>query len=339
MLENLSIRDFQCHDRLKIEFDPAITTIVGSSDVGKSAVIRAIRWLCLNKPRGDGFIRHGTEQTTIQLQTTEGKVGRRKGKRGNIYRLNKDEFKSFGSIVPESIERMLRVDQVNFQGQHDPLYWFNLTPGELAKELNVIVDLSIIDEVVDKILSRHRKLKAEVELVENRLKAGEESLAALDYVSELDCDLKLLEELDFDLSSEIEQGAVLGTLLDGVGIIDQSVGRLQMALSEARTTLSVGLSGVEIANRTNGLVEILQEVRDSEECACIDIPHSEELEESMEVALDLSEEVEDLFHFLEELEEVKQRVELKVSEWEEAMEQFLEETEGLCPICGGDLKC
>jgi exonuclease SbcC len=79
MIERLQIKNFQCHESLKIKLDPKITAIVGPSDVGKSAILRAIRWVATNRPRGDSFIKEDADEAQVTVWTDNGKVCRRKG--------------------------------------------------------------------------------------------------------------------------------------------------------------------------------------------------------------------------------------------------------------------
>jgi len=67
-LKKLVLENFQVHPKLSLDLDPHITCIIGPSDVGKSAVIRALRWLCQNVPDGAEFIRDGTKQAIVTLQ-------------------------------------------------------------------------------------------------------------------------------------------------------------------------------------------------------------------------------------------------------------------------------
>ena len=68
MLEKLRIINFQKHEDLTVSFDDRITTIVGPSDVGKSAVLRALRWVLTNQPDGSGFIREGEKNASVVLR-------------------------------------------------------------------------------------------------------------------------------------------------------------------------------------------------------------------------------------------------------------------------------
>lgn len=54
----LRIQNFQAHKDTTIEFD-RIATIVGPSDIGKSAVLRALKWVAKNEPKGISFVRDG----------------------------------------------------------------------------------------------------------------------------------------------------------------------------------------------------------------------------------------------------------------------------------------
>ena len=64
-IRHLIIENFQSHAHTEIELAPSLTVLVGESDTGKSAVIRALRWLLLNEPRGREFIRAGTTECRV----------------------------------------------------------------------------------------------------------------------------------------------------------------------------------------------------------------------------------------------------------------------------------
>ena len=51
----LHLINFQSHLNTVIELHPGLNILVGESDQGKTAIIRALRWLFYNEPRGTGF--------------------------------------------------------------------------------------------------------------------------------------------------------------------------------------------------------------------------------------------------------------------------------------------
>lgn len=145
MLKSLQLNNFQAHKNLKIEFPPGITVIKGPSDVGKSAVLRALRWLALNDMAGEDFITHGEDEVVVVLDTDRGKIVRRKGIE-NIYKLDGKVLKSFGAgKVPEIVEQALGLGEINFQKQHDSPFWLSDNAGDVSRQLNAVIDLSVID--------------------------------------------------------------------------------------------------------------------------------------------------------------------------------------------------
>ena len=125
MIKRLRIKNFQKHKSIDIEFDEHVTSIVGPSDTGKSALIRALKWVCSNKPNGNDFIRQGSKKCSVRVEVNGHKITRSRGAE-NTYHLDKEVFHAFGNNVPKEIEHVLRMDEINFQGQHDSPFWLNL---------------------------------------------------------------------------------------------------------------------------------------------------------------------------------------------------------------------
>jgi len=45
MINSLTIQNFQSHKNTTLEFDNGINIIIGQSDSGKTAIIRALNWV------------------------------------------------------------------------------------------------------------------------------------------------------------------------------------------------------------------------------------------------------------------------------------------------------
>lgn len=143
MLEKIKLANFQAHKSLVLELD-ALTTIVGPSDTGKSAILRALRWACLNDLAGDSFIKEGAAEVKVRLEWEEHFLTRSKG-RHNTYVLDGKTFSSIAREVPEPISKLLHTSAINFQSQHDGPFWFCETASEVSRQLNAIVSLGVID--------------------------------------------------------------------------------------------------------------------------------------------------------------------------------------------------
>lgn len=58
-IKKLVVDNFQSHEHTEVEFGPGLNVIVGPSDHGKSALVRALRWLFIMN-RGDRLHQGGS---------------------------------------------------------------------------------------------------------------------------------------------------------------------------------------------------------------------------------------------------------------------------------------
>ncbi len=186
MLERLVIRGFQRHRNLTVEFDPLVTVLVGKTNIGKSSVLRALRWLALNLPNGDGFISHGKTSCSVTLELDGHVIKRKRGRGINYYWLDASRYVAFGqATVPPDIAQLLNVGPATFQRQLDPPFWLTLPPGQVSKELNGVVSLEVIDRTLAHAASGARLTKYEVESTRARLAQVREQRDRLGFVPQL----------------------------------------------------------------------------------------------------------------------------------------------------------
>lgn len=185
MPDQLTIRNFQKHRHLVVPL-AGVTTITGESDRGKSAIIRALLWVLTNAPTGDDFITHGAPGCAVTLELGGHVLKRSRARKGpNYYRLDGQTYTSFATQVPEQIARWLRLRAINFQPQHEPSFWFHLSPAEAARRLNAIIDLSLIDDAQQHTSATLKRATAAMEFTRERLDLAEKARAELAYVPEL----------------------------------------------------------------------------------------------------------------------------------------------------------
>lgn len=194
MLERLRFRDFQRHEDFRVVFDERVTTFVGTSDAGKSSILRALRWAMTNRPSGSAFVRHGAKEAVVTLWLDGSKLQRRKGKGVNEIVLDGASLEAFGAEFPEPVRLLCNVDDANFQGQHDLPFWLSLTAGQASRELNTVVNLDEIDRVLSAVLQEERKAKTETELCERRVEEAERECKALGWVPEMEAEWQEAEQ-------------------------------------------------------------------------------------------------------------------------------------------------
>ncbi len=268
MIERIQIEGFQRHDRLRVVFDPRVTCVTGPSDAGKSSLLRALRWVLLNQPDGESFVREGSDAARCSLWFDGSRVRRAKGK-ANTYWLGAEEFKAFGRGVPDPIKDLANVDDVNFSGQHEPPFWFTLTPGELAKRINAIVDLSAIDDALADAASRVRKAKAEEEVCEKRLAEADAEVEELAWVGEMVADLDAVETKQTKRDDLAAQAAALRVLTEDLAANAQAADGAADAASGAEDDLSMVADLLrkarDAAKEQNALVELIREMEAAED--------------------------------------------------------------------------
>jgi exonuclease SbcC len=143
MITKLKLKNFQKHKDMTIELDRGVNAIVGQSDAGKSAVIRALNHALMN-PTGD-YTTHGEDEFRVGVWLDGKVIVRTKSKSENSYRMDKDLFESVGKTIPKEIADHIKLSPLNFQNQFDPPYMLSESGGACAREINSLSRLDMID--------------------------------------------------------------------------------------------------------------------------------------------------------------------------------------------------
>lgn len=342
-LVSLHLTDFQVHKDLRIKFVPGITTIVGATDQGKSSILRALRWVCLNDMSGEQFIRKGMKKTRIVLvvhaqpdtkkNPMAWEVVREKGRGGNLneYELDTKVFRSFGTNVPSDIEKLLQLNGINFQNQHDSPFWFSDTPGEVSRQLNSVIDLSVIDTTLSNIGAEVRKAQERKGLCEERLKSAQDQLQKLEGQQErIDAFAKLKGYHDKHFEIETRESQ-LEALLERVG--SNEARSLRNKAAQSAYLLSIAREAVKLSRKAEALDSTLGEIRSLTQAACSppSIDPLDRLFLEQQVAIGDLEGFEEL---LEELGAAEKRCEDTAVLLQSAERHFTKATKGArCPTC------
>ena len=67
MIQSLHIKNLQSHKDSHLDFCEGVNVIVGPSDSGKSAILRALRWIVKNRPQGDVLRSHWGGETEASI--------------------------------------------------------------------------------------------------------------------------------------------------------------------------------------------------------------------------------------------------------------------------------
>lgn len=241
MIQSLCISNFQSHKHSTLDFDPGVNVIVGSSNSGKTAIIRSLRWLLTNRPGGDAFRSHWGGATKVELTTTDGDTITRSKDKENEYKLNKSVFHAFNTDVPEEIRKCLNMTEVNLQQQLDQPFLLTSTPGEVAQHFNRIAHLDNIDTSRKAIQSLIDGINRSIKHTEEELKKAQELLPAFDYLERAEVELEVLEEMETKRNQLSYTSSLLSVILSNVKTINDKIEAFT-AILKADATVDILLS-------------------------------------------------------------------------------------------------
>lgn len=163
-IKKLIIENFQSHQYTELDFSESFNIISGPSDHGKSAVIRAIKWVLYNEPRGTDFIRHGTTTAKVTCGMSNGcTIIRERSNSKNRYILiypdgREMTFEGFGNEIPQEVVKAHGIPKVeldsdlgaslNIGEQLQGPFLLSETGAVRAKAIGRLSGLHIIDRAI-----------------------------------------------------------------------------------------------------------------------------------------------------------------------------------------------
>ena len=192
--------------------------MVGPSDSGKTAILRALDWLCFNFGRVVLLQRRGADYVSVTLDVDGHKVTR--SSRNNSYQIDDMQFKTINKTIPPEVSNLLHVSEDNVQRQHDYLFWFTASGSALVSNLNRVVDLSKLEDWVHIGVNKERVCKDEATYHTTRKSELEQSISDLSCYRDMDRDLVVLESMYADLGSKRQRLNDLERSIDDLNKID-----------------------------------------------------------------------------------------------------------------------
>lgn len=199
MIASLSILNFLSHKKTIMEFSEGVNVIVGVTDSGKSAIIKALKWIVFNRPAGEDIRSSWGGVTVAKIIVDDGiLVKRLRSKKANSYFVDDKRFDAVKRDVPEEVLKVLNFTDINLQTQFDSHFMLSKSSGEVAQYFNKIAHLDKIDIALQNIQRWTRDVQKKLGYDEQAYKANEERLASYSYLKEAEAKLLRLEEKDND---------------------------------------------------------------------------------------------------------------------------------------------
>lgn len=265
-IKSIFLEDFQSHAKTKLELAPPgeLTVIVGPTDSGKTAIVRALRLLFYNVPQGADYVRVGRSTATVAVEMSDGtKVARERSKSVNRYRIARPGesarvFEGFGNAVPLEIQEVTGVRTIsigetldlalNLSEQLDgPFLGKSISGPARAKILGALAGTEEVDEA-------QRALSTDL------FRASQEEKRLLTDVEALDARIR---EYDY-LPALAERIASLETLLQAVRNAQQCLGTLEAAQQRLTAIQTQRAQALSTLARWGGLREAVSYVEHAE---------------------------------------------------------------------------
>lgn len=336
MIEQLSVHDFQNHHRKEVVFASRITILSGASDSGKSALLRALYWLCRNQPAGEEFIgKYGKAiQASVQLLVDKKLIVRSKGSGENLYKINGKVLEAFGKGgIPADVQQLTNLGETNFQHQLDPPFWLTLTPGQLSKELNSIINLGEIDATLARVGQRVRQAKARIQVSTERLHSAKQKRRQLAGAVTFSRLVAAAEAVDH------QRRTVTDARFRGLGLIESIVTgvRAKVAKENALATYSsaikVGQELADTAKKADSLRSVLANVDRFSQQVAVSTPKLTELERLAKELEQLRQRRMALSSLLLGLAQLEHQHTLADGLLNDAIKDLKKASNGKCPVC------
>lgn len=175
-IKTVKLENFQSHKDTSVNFVNGLNVITGPSDSGKSAIIRAIKWVLYNEPRGTDFITTNETQCRVSLTLhNDVTIIRERTSSKNRYTLIKDKekqtYEGFGNTVPQEITNShqirniyLDTDQktsINLSNQLDGPFLLSQSGAIRAKSIGRVLGIHYLDAGARKVSSSISELRKE----------------------------------------------------------------------------------------------------------------------------------------------------------------------------------
>jgi exonuclease SbcC len=258
-IKTLHIVNFQSHADTLINLDPGLNILVGESDQGKTAVIRALRWVMYNEPRGTGYIRVGESRCEVTITLNDGtRISRIRDERQRINRyvlkvVGQEEqiFEKFKNEVPLEIQQELGVYplwidrdrslELNLARQLDNPFLLTESAATRAKVIGRIAHLHVLDAAQRDVLRDIKNLSRTKSGLENEITSLEDKARQFDDLPEKEEQLNQLKE-------KINQITRIQNQITRLSNIKERIDRAAISLEQSQRVID-RLEQIEQANQ------------------------------------------------------------------------------------------
>jgi len=267
MIKSLSIKNFQSHENLDIEFSEGVTGLIGRSQSGKTAALRALSLLTENKPSSARFYsnfapKNGSTEISLDIDNNKISVIKNvkvaKDKTKNLtstnYIINGEEFSGVGRNVPDRIVEALNISELNIQKQLDQPFLITSSPGEVSRTINKITNIDKADVWISELNKKINSSKREILETEADIDNIKKNLKKYDGIDKVENKIKVLKLKDKKITNFTEGYNNILELTSEITELEIETGNLKEIYNDIKKQVDFVISKVEeINSQLNGL--------------------------------------------------------------------------------------
>lgn len=273
MIKSLHVQNYQSHKDSYLEFSKGINVITGSSNNGKTSILRALNWVVSNRPQGLAFkssFSDKKESCKVTLEINNQKIVREKNTTINQYQLNDTIFDTIGNDVPSEINSAINMSEINIQTQFEKHFLLMDSSGEVGRTINKIVKLDNIDELVSNITSKINSTNKELEIKKKDL---DKLYLNLEKFKDFDSIEKLVNNIiDYNVKIQDYTNIInsLNHIINNISIADEEINKIEkeyVGIEEKINQLELNWTkyhtNIEIAKNLSKIIDevLLEESR------------------------------------------------------------------------------
>ena len=349
MINQINLHNFQSHKETDLVLSPGINAVVGPSDSGKSAILRALYWAINNRPSGDSFVSHWardekgkqTQAAYVVILKGDHALMRLRSKDKNGYKLDdKIEFEAIRTDVPEEVQDFFNLSEVNIQKQMDSPFLLSESAGEVARFFNKTIKLDTIDTTLSLVDKKKRECDQQIKVQETILVERREALKAYAWIDDAKVLVDRLEKIRDKKSGIVKQWDDLKQLQiqweysrDQIRTLDKLL-KAEPVLKEIH---ELNIQAVELNKESSSLeqgmedyIELFEQVNEANSYL--------NCEQSVERILKINEKTDQIRVELGEIGSsltVFNGIKAKIPIIEQGLKGYLDQMPDVCPLCNG----
>lgn len=229
MIHSLYLQNYRSWKKLTIDFSPGVNVIVGLSGTGKSNIIKALKWLYKNQtPTGNRHRSLWGGRTKARIRNDSHLISRIQGEGKNLYKLDGEGYDAVGrKPPPDDILKALNFSDVSLQTQAESFFLLNKTDGQVAKYLNGIVNLDVIDTTYQNQKRDLKRTEDKLNYISNELVGLLSEKDELDWVEEAEEELQPILALEIEIETLEDMYGILKSTLDNISDIKENLKRFE----------------------------------------------------------------------------------------------------------------